>query len=132
MGFVFGLARGLLVVGLGYLVFASLAPPKNASRLGARGADCCPIVKGTADVIRSLSGGKAKKPSDDSRRKKKPAESRNRPKSPTKTTRNRRKNQAGAPKSPATQKEGSGEKSKSYDAGERRALDQLVRSTSKP
>jgi membrane protein required for colicin V production len=132
MGFVFGLARGLLVVGLGYLVFASLAPPKTHPDW-VREARLLPIIKGTADVIRSVSGGKAKEAKDTAvvEPEEKPAEE---PK-PTKIV--TKDDVKPADKKPEAElvsdkKEGSGVKSKSYDDGDRRALDQLVRSTAKP
>jgi membrane protein required for colicin V production len=130
MGFVFGLGRGLLVVGLGYLIFASLAPSKTHPDW-VREARLLPIVKGTADVIRSISGGKAKatddgEESDDEEPAVSP-ETKIAKKSEAKPA----EKQKPAPEAD-TNKEGSGEKSKSYDAGERRALDQLVRSTTKP
>lgn len=55
LGFVFGLARGLLVVGLAYVIFSSLTPEKSEPKWLSE-ARLLPVVKGTADVIRSLSG----------------------------------------------------------------------------
>jgi membrane protein required for colicin V production len=133
LGFVFGAARGLLVVGLGYLVFASLVPAK-AHPEWLREARLLPVVKGTADVLLSLNGKnkKAKAAAE-------PAEEA----VDTKKTNTQEpklakpKKQAEPKKEPADKKdtdneEGGGEKSEAYDAGDRRALDQLVRSSSKP
>ncbi len=135
MGFVFGLARGLLVVGLGYLVFASLAPAKTHPDW-VREARLLPVIKGTADVIRSISGGKAKEAKDtDTAEEDAPAEE----PTPTKLAKKdqvkpaeKKPEPEADPKSGNDKKEGSGVKGKSYDDGDRRALDQLVRSTAKP
>jgi membrane protein required for colicin V production len=126
LGFVFGVARGLLVVGLGYLVFSSLAPAK-AHPEWLRQARLLPVVKGTADVLASLSGKKKKVDADAVEEKDAPEEEPKAASSSPKTT----------PKKPAAQEdtdneEGGGEKGQSYEAGDRRALDQLVKSTSKP
>lgn len=59
LGFVFGLARGLLVVGLGYVVFTSLASEENHPAW-VRDARMLPVVRGTAEVIMSLSDKKDK------------------------------------------------------------------------
>ena len=55
LGFVFGVGRGLLVVGLAYVIFSSLTPEKAEPKWLSE-ARLLPVVKGTADVIRSLSG----------------------------------------------------------------------------
>lgn len=126
LGFVFGLARGLLVVGLGYLVFSSLAPAKSHPEW-VRDARLLPIVKGTAEVIRSL-GGKRKADKDAAEEKDVVQDARE-----SKHADNGAKP---ADKKPAVgtdsdNNEGGGGKSKSYDANDRRALDQLVRSKAK-
>lgn len=129
MGFVFGIARGLLVVGLGYLVFASLAPAKTHPDW-VREARLLPVIKGTADVIRSISGGKAKE-AKETAEEDEPAE----PPKPTKIAKKddvKPADKKPEPEVVSDKKEGSGVKSKSYDDGDRRALDQLVRSTAKP
>ena len=131
MGFVFGIGRGLLVVGLGYLVFSSLAPPKTHPQW-VRDARLLPVVKGTADVIRSF-GGKNKADKDAAE------EEETQTAEPAQETKTAEIGDAkpAQEKKPARDantdnKEGSGDKGKSYGAGERRALDQLVRSTAKP
>lgn len=129
MGFVFGIARGLLVVGLGYLVYSSLAPPKTHPEW-VREARLLPVVKGTADVIRSVSGGQAKE-AKDTAVEEEPAEQ---PK-PTKIAKKDAAKPADKtpdPKADDVKKDAGGVKGKSYDDGDRRALDQLVRSTAKP
>jgi membrane protein required for colicin V production len=126
LGFVFGLARGLLVVGLGYVVFTSLASEENHPDW-VREARLLPVVKGTADVIVSL-GDKEKKQNDA------PAEE-----AVADGTQHADNTSAEpAQKPPAADEDtgnstegGGGNKSKSYSAGQRRALDELVKSTSK-
>jgi membrane protein required for colicin V production len=125
MGFVFGIARGLLVVGLGYIIFTSLAPPKTHPAW-VREARLMPVIKGTADVLLSVSGGNTSSTRDDT-----PAEPRE-TKIAKKTEAKPAKKQKPAPETDNANKEGSGDKGKSYDAGDRRALDQLVRSATKP
>jgi membrane protein required for colicin V production len=128
LGFVFGLARGLVVVGLGYMIFSSLAPAK-AHPEWLRQSRLLPVVKGTADVLASLGGKKSKADEDAVEEKQEP-----------KIAQDAKDAGSGAkpaPKKPAAKpdtnnEEGGGEKSQSYDAGDRRALDQLVRSASKP
>ncbi|MCE9523106.1 MAG: CvpA family protein [Alphaproteobacteria bacterium] len=132
LGFVFGIGRGLLVIGLGYLVFSSLAPPKSHPSW-VREARLLPVIKGTADLISSL-GGKQKADKEDTAVAEdvQTAE----PVHETKTAEIKTTKPVEPKKPPLVantdNKEGSGDKSKSYDAGERRALDQLVRSTAKP
>lgn len=53
LGFVFGLGRGLLVVGVGYVIFSSLASAENHPQL-LKEARLLPVVQGTADVLKSL------------------------------------------------------------------------------
>jgi membrane protein required for colicin V production len=129
MGFVFGLARGLLVVGLGYLVFASLAPAKTHPDW-VREARLLPVIKGTADVIRSISGGKANEAKDTAEGEE-PTPTKLAKKDEAKPAEKKPEPEAD-PKAGNDKKEGSGVKGKSYDDGDRRALDQLVRSTAKP
>jgi membrane protein required for colicin V production len=133
LGFVFGVGRGLLVVGLGYLIFSSLAPPKSHPEW-VKEARLLPMVKGTADVIRSLSGGKAKDTEEadtetaakEETTKEAPeakhAEN-SEPKPETKTK--------PAGKTDTDNKKDGGDKGKSYGANDRREMDRLVRSLSK-
>ncbi len=134
LGFVFGIARGLLVVGLGYLTFSSLATPKDHPEW-LREARLLPVIKGTADVIRSLGGNKKKADTEQET-----AEVPDTAQETTVETKHAENGAAAKPETKAkpaapvekTDNEGSGGKSKSYDAGDRRAMDQLVRSTTKP
>ena len=131
LGFVFGAARGLLVVGLGYLVYSSLAPGKTQPEW-VREARLLPIVKGTSDLILSFGGKKKDKDTDkeavtDDPVVETPAE---KPKLADSGAKPAQKKPV--EKADTDNKEGGGDKGKAYGAGDRRALDQLVRSTSKP
>lgn len=124
LGFVFGIARGLLVVGVGYLLYDSLAPAKTQPDW-VREARLLPVVKGTGDVLRSISGTRSTDETDtaeedgaETPRAQKGAE----------TTAKTKPGQT----ADSDNKDGSGDKGKSYGAGDRRALDNLVRSTAKP
>ncbi len=126
LGFVFGIARGLLVVGLGYVLFSSLASEENQPSW-VREARLLPVVKGTADVIMSLS--------DKDKKTQEPAEEGG----TEKIQHAANVSEEPAPKpTPAVDENtgnsnegGGGNKSTSYSAGQRRALDELVKSTSK-
>lgn len=126
LGFVFGLARGLLVVGLGYVVFTSLASEENHPGW-VREARMLPVVRGTAEVILSL-GDKKKKDAQEPA-----ADAGLEETQPTTIS-----SAEPAQKPPAADENtgnpnegGGGDKSTSYSAGQRRALDELVKSTSK-
>lgn len=56
LGFVFGIGRGLVIVGLGYIAFASLVPPENhpASLTGAR---LFPLIQNSSEVLLSMVPG---------------------------------------------------------------------------
>jgi membrane protein required for colicin V production len=126
LGFVFGLARGLLVVGLGYVVFTSLAAEENHPDW-VREARLLPVVRGTADVILSL-GDKEKKQNDA------PAEAAVADETQHADITSTEPAQEPTPAADDTgnaNEGGGGQKSKSYSAGQRRALDELVKSTSK-
>jgi membrane protein required for colicin V production len=131
LGFVFGLGRGLLVVGLAYVIFSSLAAPKDHPKW-MKEARLLPVVKGTADVIRSLSGKPPKRvkelPADDPPPKTEAAKG-----SGAKTAK-RDVKPTGVPKSSpgGDNNEGGGTKPASYSASARRAMDQLVSTRSKP
>jgi membrane protein required for colicin V production len=128
LGFVFGLARGLLVVGLGYVVFTSLASEENHPSW-VREARLLPVVKGTAEVIVSLGDKKKKKDAHEPAAEAGAAT--------TQTADNTSAEPAQKPKLAADEDTGNstegggGNKSTSYSAGQRRALDELVKSTSK-
>lgn len=131
LGFVFGLARGLLVVGMGFVVFSSLAiDPKNYPEW-IREARLLPVVKGTADVILSFRGPKHKETGEDqtaAAEAKEPPEETHADITSTKPA-PRQKPAAGS--NTGSHEDGGGEKRPSYSAGERRALDDLIKSTSK-
>jgi membrane protein required for colicin V production len=126
LGFVFGIARGLLVVGLGYVLFSSLASEENQPSW-VREARLLPVVKGTAEVIMSLN--------DKDKKTHEPAEEAG----SEKIQHAANVSEEPAPKpTPAADENtgnsnegGGGNKSTSYSAGQRRALDELVKSTSK-
>ena len=132
LGFVFGLGRGLLVVGLAYVVFSSLASPKDHPKWITQ-ARLLPVVRGTADVIRSLSG---KSPShtqplaENEEPAEKPATTKTADKKPTK----RDTKLKAVPKSESAQanNQGGGNKPTAYDERDRRRLNQLFSSQSKP
>jgi membrane protein required for colicin V production len=128
LGFVFGLARGLLVVGLGYVVFSSLAAEENHPAW-VREARLLPVVKGTADVIVSL-GDKKKKQNDAPAEEAVADETQHADNTSTEPAQEP-KPAADEDTGNATNEGGGGNKSKSYSAGQRRALDELVKSTSK-
>jgi len=128
LGFVFGLARGLLVVGLGYIVYSSLAPSAKQPDW-VREARLLPVVKGTADVILSF-GAKKKKTDEDAVEEEQPVQESDKPKPAEKGATTAQKKPV--EKTDTDNKEGGGDNGKAYDAGDRRALDQLVRSASKP
>lgn len=129
LGFVFGLARGLLVVGLGYVVFTSLAD-EDRHPDWVREARLLPVVKGTADIIVSLGDQKKKKDAEatvaesvESEETQAVANAAAKPEpkpKPARDTSNTSNNE-----------DGGGDKRASYSASERRALDELVKSTSK-
>jgi membrane protein required for colicin V production len=137
LGFVFGVARGLLVAGLGYLVYSSLATNPKDHPYWVRDARLLPVIKGTADVLRSLGGSKSKAGHLEEPVEEPQPQAAEVAEKPQET----RHADAGAPEpetkaKPATpventDNEGSGVKRKSYDATDRRAMDQLVRSTTK-
>ncbi|NOT39560.1 MAG: CvpA family protein [Alphaproteobacteria bacterium] len=124
LGFVFGLARGLLVVGLGYVVFTSLASEENHPGW-VREARLLPVVRGTAEVILSLGDKKKKETQElaaeagtDTTQTSDSAEPVQKPPAADENTGNPNEG-------------GGGNKSTSYSADQRRALDELVKSTSK-
>lgn len=129
LGFVFGLARGLLVVGLGYVVFTSLASEENHPDW-VREARLLPVVKGTADVIMSLSDKDKDETQEPATAEAGLAETQtansNDSAKPVQETKPAPEENTGNPN-----EGGGGDKSTSYSAGQRRALDELVKSTSK-
>ncbi len=135
LGFVFGLARGLLVVGLGYVVYSSLASPKDHPKWMTQ-ARLLPVVKGTADVIRSFSS----KPST----AKGPAAGEDEPmaSSETKKTADKKNTKRDTKPKPVPKSEpsdannanneGGGDKPTAYSERDRRRLNQLVSTKTKP
>lgn len=127
LGFVFGLARGLLVVGLGYVVFTSLASEENHPGW-VREARLLPVVRGTADVILSLADKKKK----DTVQPATEAGSEETQTATMTSTEPAKEPMPAAEENTGNPNEGGGgNKSTSYSAGQRRALDELVKSTSK-
>jgi len=128
LGFVFGVARGLVIVGAAYLVFSMLAPVKDHPEW-IKEARLLPVVKGTADVLRSL-GGREKGPKDDKDNK------RARDNVTPEVTEQQATTKPGKPARLSTvsndSNEDSGVSGKTYGDSDRRALDQLVHSANKP
>jgi len=128
LGFVFGVARGLVIVGAAYLVFSLLAPPKDHPDW-IREARLLPVVKGTADVLRSL-GGRDKGAKD------RKDEKRERDTVTPEVTEQQATTKPGKPARLSTvsndSNEDSGVSGKTYGDSDRRALDQLVHSANKP
>ncbi len=132
LGLLFGLARGLLVVGLGYVIYSNLASPKDHPKWMTQ-ARLLPVVKGTADVILSFS----RKPStakgsidiEDEPSvapgPKKSADKKN-------TKRDTKAKPVAQSAASDANNEGGGEKPVSYSERDRRKLDQLVSTKSKP
>lgn len=131
VGFVFGLARGLLVVGLGYLVFSSLAPAKTHPEW-LREARLLPVMKGTADMLASLGGKKKSDKNDAAEDGEEKAKTDAQEEKHAENGAKKAAKDKPAEKTDTDKEEGGGEKSESYDDGDRRALDRLVRSTTKP
>jgi len=130
LGFVFGVARGLVIVGLAYLVFSMLAPPKDQPGWITE-ARLLPVVKGTADVLRSLGHHKEKDDKDN--------KDNNKDLHDTVTTELTEQQATIKPGKPAhlstvsnDNHEGGGVSGKTYGESDRRALDQLVHSANKP
>ena len=120
LGFVFGVGRGLVIVGAAYLVFSTLAPAKDHPEW-VRDARLLPVIKGTADMLRSLGGHHKDKDEHDTVT--------TQTTEPVTTT-------PGKPARLSTvsrdSHEGSGDPGKTYGDSDRRALDQLVHSANKP
>jgi membrane protein required for colicin V production len=131
LGFVFGLARGLLVVGMGFVVFSSLAiDPKNYPDW-IREARLLPVVKGTAEVILSFRSPKHKIAGTETATAdtKEPSEETAHADNASTKPAPRQKPAAGS--NTGSHEDGGGEKRPSYSAGDRHALDELIKSTSK-
>ncbi len=128
LGFVFGVARGLVLVGAAYLVFSLLAPAKDHPEW-IKEARLLPVVKGTADVLRSL-GGRDKGPKGDKDNKGQ------RDNVTPEVTEQQASTKPGKPARLSTvsndSNEDSGVSGKTYGDSDRRALDQLVHSANKP
>jgi membrane protein required for colicin V production len=129
LGFVFGIARGMLVVGAGYLVFASLAPAKTQPEW-VREARLLPVVKGTADMLLSL-GAKKNKAGKKETAIKLEAEENQEAKPAANNAKTAKKQKAAEATDTSNNEGGGGDEGTSYDAGDRRALDRLVKSTTK-
>ena len=57
LGLVFGIARGLAIVGLAYIAFDALVPAKDHPQTLTK-ARLFPLIRNTSDVLRSLGPGK--------------------------------------------------------------------------
>ena len=136
MGFVFGLGRGLLVVGLAYVIFSSLASQENHPKW-LKEARLLPVVKGTADILKSLGGKSPAKVAETADSDSK-AEPRKKTPVTTKTADSKQTKRdtkpAPVPKSTEANNEGGGttRKGERYADEDRRSLDQLVSSHNKP
>lgn len=126
LGFVFGVGRGLVIVGAAYLVFSMLAQPKDHPDW-VREARLLPVIKGTADVLRSFGGSKDKGNKPDKNEHETVTNEDTEPQATTKP---------GKPAQLSTVRndrdEGNGVPGKTYGDSDRRALDQLVHSATKP
>src|SRR5262245_22917019 len=63
LGLVFGIARGLVIVGLAYIAFDALVPPNDHPQTLTK-ARLFPLIRNTSDILRSLGPGKAKAPEE--------------------------------------------------------------------
>src|SRR5215469_13311654 len=63
LGLVFGIARGLVIVGLAYIAFGALVPAKDHPQTLTK-ARLLPLIRNTSDVLRSLGPGKAREPAE--------------------------------------------------------------------
>lgn len=57
LGFVFGAGRGLVIVSLAYLAFASLVPARDHPDMLVK-SRLYPVIRDTSDVLRTLAPGK--------------------------------------------------------------------------
>lgn len=128
LGFVFGLGRGLLVVGLAYVIFSSLASPKDQPKWMTE-ARLLPVVKGTADIIFAFSGRSRAHAAE-------PATTTEPVKTEEKKITKRDTKTKAVPKSANSdannENEGGGTKPTAYSERDRRRLDQLFSTKSKP
>lgn len=151
LGFVFGLARGLLIVGVAYGLFTTFDKDEQNHPKWLREARLLPVVQGTADVLKTL-GKKSPDKQDKTAKTAKaenkadaaPPKSRPVAKPAPVTTKTADKLQTDrdtkpkpVPKSPRTEatSEGggkSGDKDQLYADKDRRSFDQLVSSHDRP
>ena len=61
LGLVFGIARGLVIVGLAYIAFGALVPAKDHPQTLTK-ARLFPVIRNTSEILRSLGPGKGEKP----------------------------------------------------------------------
>jgi membrane protein required for colicin V production len=64
LGFVFGIGRGLVIVGFAYIAFAALVPLRDHPQTLTK-ARLFPVIRNTSDVLRSLVPGMGKAKSDE-------------------------------------------------------------------
>ena len=144
LGFVFGLARGLLIVGVAYGIYSTLAPDTTKHPIWVKEARLLPVVQGTADVLKSLGNKSADKAAKTAKNDAKPAAEKPADKPAPVTTKTADKPKTDGDTKPkpvaksarteATNEGGgtSGEKDQRYADKDRRSLDQLVSSHDGP
>jgi membrane protein required for colicin V production len=109
LGLIFGIGRGLVIVGFAYLAFAALVPPRDHPETLTK-ARLFPLIRNTSDVLRSLVPGMIKPANAD--------ESREANARPTATERR-----------PVTKSASQSNTPKTYGASDRSALDRLFEAT---
>jgi len=100
LGLVFGLGRGLVIIGLGYIAFAALVPPADRPEQLTK-ARLFPLIQNTSEVLLDLVPG-------------------------TKVDLARADDPEGSPKGTQKARDSAG---KTYGASERSALDRLIETT---
>ena len=116
LGLVFGVFRGLVIVGLAYIAFAAMVPLRDYPETLTR-ATTFPLIRQTSEVLLGLAPGNALRAVQARAEESLPARA---APAPQRT--------APAAKT-AAQTAPSGENTKTYGAGDRRALDRLIENT---
>lgn len=117
LGLVFGVFRGLVIVGLSYIAFAAMVPLRDHPEALTR-ATTFPLIRQTAEVLLGLAPGNALAA----------AQARAEAVLPARAASASQQRTGPAPKAEAPQSQ-SGEPAKTYGAGDRRALDRLIETT---
>jgi membrane protein required for colicin V production len=118
LGLIFGVGRGLVIVGVAYIAFAAMVPLRDHPDTLTK-ARLFPLIRETSEVLLGL------------------AAARREPSGPAAEVAARKpaRDPAAAPEKPATPPKAeadagkAGETSKTYGAGDRRALDRLIETT---